>query len=225
MLLTQGNNVYMILRPGVDVRIGQLLSVFRSVRTPKAVPGVRRPPGEIIAFKGAVRVDNWDPKKRVARGKLIESLDVVERGDKIGPVGRRFQIVPPRRNDADVEARVLTSFYPHEVMGQHQIVFIDKGSKDGLVAGNRLNVVRRGDEWRNTLGTTTTLGRTKVRVDVPESVQTEVTPLNGDQESFPEEIVGELRVLRADEQSSVTIVTSATREIETGARAVARRGY
>jgi hypothetical protein len=225
MLLTQGNNVFLIMRPGVDVRLGQLLTVFHSVRTPGAVPGARRPPGEIVAFKGTVKVDDWNPTTRMARGKLIESLDVVERGDKIGPVGRRFEVVPPKRNEIDTEARVLTSMYPHEVMGQNQIAFIDRGAKDGLVPGNRLFLTRRGDGWRRTLQTTTTMGRTRVRTDVPEHVQTDVTPLNGKTEDFPEEVTGELRVLRVDEYSSVTLVTSTKCEIEPGDRAVARKGY
>jgi hypothetical protein len=225
MLLTQGANVYMILRPGVDLRLGQLLTVFHSVRTPESVPGARRPPGEIIAFKGTVEVDDWNPNTRVARGRLIESLDVVERGDKIGPVGRRFEMVPPRPSDADLEARVLSSLYPHEVIGQNQIAFIDRGSKDGLVPGNRLLLIRKGDNWRRTLETTTSMARTQVRTDVPEHVKTEVTPLHGKAEDFPEEITGELRVLRADEYSSVTLVTSTKYEIEPGDRAVARKGY
>jgi hypothetical protein len=111
------------------------------------------------------------------------------------------------------------------VLGQNQIAFIDRGSKDGLVPGNRLFLIRRGDGWRRTLGTTTTMARTRVRTDVPEHVSTDVTPLHGNTEDFPEEVTGELRVLRADEYSSVAIVTSAKYEIEPGDRAVARSGY
>jgi hypothetical protein len=225
MLLTEGNTAYVILRPGVDVKTGDLLTIFRSVRTPAKVKGARRPPGEIIAFKGTLRIDEWNPKTRMARGDVIESLDTVERGDKIGPVGRRFEVIPPKTNDVNLEARVLTSLYPHEVIGQDQIAFIDRGSKDGLVAGNRLFLVDRGDAWRHTLGTATREARTSVRVDVPEHVKVEVTPLNGKDEDFPEEVVGELRVLRADEYSSVTLVTSTKHEIEPGDRVVARQGY
>jgi hypothetical protein len=225
MLLTQGNSVFMIMRPGVDLRPGELLTVFRSVRTPASVPGARRPPGEIIAFKGTVKVEEWDPKTRIAGGRLIESLDAVERGDKMGPVGRRFEVVPPRQNDVDLEARVLTSLYPHEVIGQNQIVFIDRGAKDGLEPGNRLFLVHRGDAWRHTLETTTTMARTQVRLDVPEHVDTHVTPLHGKTEDFPDEITGEIRVLRADDYSAVALVTATRFEIQSGDRAVMRKGY
>jgi hypothetical protein len=225
MLLTEGDNIYVIMRPGVDLKLGQLLTLFHSVRTPAAVTGARRPPGEIIAFTGTMKVDDWNPNTRMARGQLIESLDTVERGDKVGPVGRRFDIVPPRKNDADLEARVLTSMYPHEIMGQNQIVFIDRGAKDGLAPGNRLFLIHQGDNWRRTLETTTEMARTQVKIDDPEHVKTDVTPLSGKTKDFPEELAGELRVLRADDYSSVTLVTSTKYEIEPGDRVVARKGY
>jgi hypothetical protein len=69
------------------------------------------------------------------------------------------------------------------------------------------------------------MARTRVRTDVPEHVDTDVTPLHGNTEDFPDEVTGELRVLRADEYSSVTLVTSTRFEIEPGDRVVARKGY
>ena len=225
MLLSQGNNVYLRLREGANVQVGQNLTVFRRVRQPRKVKGARQPPGEIVSVKGTVRVDHWNPKTRVARGTLVESVDVVERGAKVGPVGRRFDVIPPRANTVDLRARVLTSIYPHVFMGQHQIAFIDRGSEDGLVPGNRLFVVRRGDTWRRSLKYTTRMGRDRLRQDVPEDVEVEPTPLEGRDSEFPEEIVAELRVVRTEKYSSLTIVTEAQREIVSGDRAIARKGY
>ena len=42
---------------------------------------------------------------------------------------------------------MLTAMYPHEFIGQNQVAFIDRGANDGLVAGNRLFLVKRGDAW------------------------------------------------------------------------------
>jgi hypothetical protein len=225
MLLTQGNNVYVHMRPGVDLKLGQLLTVFRPVRSPASVPGARKPKGVIVAFKGSVKIDHWDPKTRIGRGRLIESLDVVERGDKLGPVGRRFEVVPPRPNEKDTEARVLATIYPHEVIGQNQVVFIDRGSKDGVEPGNRFFVIRRGDAWRHSLETTTTMARTRVHLDVPEHVDTDVTPLSGHDKDFPEEVVGEVRVLRVDQETSAALVTASRVDLQVGDRLMARRGY
>ena len=64
-----------------------------------------------------------------------------------------------------------------------------------------------------------------VRTDATENVSVEYTPLHGKDEDFPEEIVAELRVIRTREYSSLVLVTSSSREIEPGDRAVARKGY
>jgi hypothetical protein len=225
MLLSDGNNVYMTMREGVDVQPGQRLTIFRSVRQPEKVQGARRVPGEIVAIKGTVRIDQWDPRSRVARGKIVESVDVIERGALIGPVDREIDVVPPRTNQTTLWARVLTSMYPHVYMAQNQVVFIDRGSADGLEPGNRLSVVRRGDAWRRSLVTTTEMARDRVLVDVPERVRIERTPLHGDERKFPEEIIAELRVLRTERQSSIALVTVSHREIVAGDRCIARRGY
>jgi hypothetical protein len=225
LLLSDGNHVYLQMRPGVDLKLGQQLTIFRPLRKPAKVAGARTPPGQIIAIKGTVRIDQWDAKHRIARGEIVESVDVIERGALIGPVGRRFDVVAPKPAKATLWARVLTGIYPHVYLAQNQIVFIDRGTDDGLSAGNRLFVVRRGDTWRRTLETAKANARDQARTDAPENAVIERTPLKGDEKKFPDEIIGELRVLRANKQSSVTIVTASHREIVPGDRAVARKGY
>ncbi len=224
-LLADGYHVYMILRPGVDVKVGQQMTVFKSSRDPETPSGARRPPGKIIGFKGTVKIDQWDPERRVARGEVIESLDVIERGFSIGPVGRRFYVVPPATAQVDLRARVLTSMYPHRIMGEQQVVFIDRGENDGVLPGNRLFVVRHGDAWRDSLSTTTDMASTRVLLDVPEDAQFDSTPIEGDPEDFPEEVVAEMRVIRAHKYSSLALITESAEEVEPGDQVVARKGF
>jgi hypothetical protein len=224
-LLGDGNHVYMILRPGAQVELGQLMTVFEDVRDPPAPEGSRRPPGKIVAFKGTIKIDAWDSKTRVARGEIVESLDVIERGAKVGPVGRRYYVVPPSASQVDVQARILTSLYPHVIMGRDQVVFIDRGANDGLKPGNRLFVVRHGDAWRRTLETASIMARSRIMMDAPERLDVVVTELEGDEESFPEEVIAELRVIRSHKYSSLALVTESREEIEPGDQAVARKGF
>lgn len=225
MMLAKGDTVYLTMNDGVDVRIGQRLNIFKEVRSPKRVAGARKPPGELVKVYGTVRIDAWDPDKLIARGVLIESLDVVERGSKVGPVGRRFDVVPPKSADVDLEARILTSIYPHIYFAQYQVVFIDKGSDDGLVPGNRLRAVRHGDTWRRELKTASKHARMRVPVDDPHDAPVETTPLHGDDEAFPDEIVGEVMVLRTEEYSSICVVTESARPLVGGEKLVAVSGY
>jgi len=223
MLLAEGNHVYVLLKEGKTVRAGEELTVFRTVRQPENVPGARKPPGELVAVLGTVKLDSVDPKSNVARARIVESLDVIERGARIGPVRRRFDVVPPLRNEKQVVARVLTSLYPHVYVGQNQVVFLDHGSEDGLKPGNRLVVVRRGDSWRRTLGSKMTGDR--LRTDVQEPVAVERTPLPGEDSKFPDATVAELRILTTERYSSLAIVTHARRELLPGDVAVARAGF
>ena len=206
MLLSDGNHVYMMMRPGVNPKPGETLTIFSPVRKPDDVPGARKPPGEIVSVKGTIKIDQFNPKTRVARGEVVESLDVVERGMKIGPVGRRFDVVPPKPAAKMVQTRILTSIYPLEVMGQHQLVFMDRGSEDGLEAGTRLFVLRQGDPWRNSLKVASGMLKDRVKIDSSKRVEVETTPTRGEDKQFPSEVVAELRVLRTEKYSSLAIV-------------------
>lgn len=225
MLLSQGNHTYIDVKSGVDLKVGQQLTLFERSRKPEAVDGARQPPGEIVLIKGTIRVTDFDSKTRVARAEVIESNDVIERGTKIGSIGRRYVVVPPKASTVTVWARVLNGIYPHVYWGSQQLVFIDRGSEDGLVAGNRLLVVRRGDTWRQSLGTTARSTRYRIRTDHPDPGEMEPTQLKRDETDFPEEVVGELRVVNSQKWSSLAIVTVSQRELVQGDRAVARKGY
>src|SRR6202142_287566 len=144
MFLSDFDEIYLHVTPGHDLHIGQELTIFRPVHPSAAA-------GTIVQIEGTARIDQWNSRDRVARAQVVESLNVVERGARVGPLGRRFQIVPPRRNEGEVQAHVLASVHPNEFYGQNQVLFIDKGESGGLKLGNRLFVVRRGAPWRRSL--------------------------------------------------------------------------
>jgi len=224
MMLAEGNHVVLILRPGIKVTKGQELTVFNSVRQPQKVAGARKPPGEIVAIRGTVKVIDFNPDTRMARAMLTESVDVVERGALVGPVGRRFDVVPPSKTSAKVSARVLTSIYPNVYIARDQIAFLDKGSEDGLLQGSRLFVLRRGDSWRASLTTASKMTTRRMLINSPEEAAAEETPIHGDNDKFPEDTIAELRVLRTEKYSSIALVTESKREVVSGDLAVSRPG-
>jgi len=223
LLLSDGDNAYLEIKPGHDVRVGQDLTVFRPVRG--EMRGDAK--GTLVSILGTARVEKWDPETRVARAKLIESLDVIGRGSLIGPMTRRFEIVPPVKNEAEVRGHVAASVYPHVLYGQNQVVFIDRGQQDGLVPGNRLFVISRGDAYRRTLVGASEFASAEVHYDSerPATIEKGAALGKGDDSKFPEEVTGELRVLSVRDHSAACLVTGSTREIEPGHAVVARRGY
>lgn len=221
MLLTDQDEVYLqVNKDHDDIRMGQELSVFNPSRKPEA--GSAR--GQVVDILGTVKVNAWDPKTRIARCKVTESLDIIERGALIGPIGRRFDVVAPSQNTREVWGKVSGGIHPREILGQYQVVFVDKGSDEGLRPGNRLFVVRRGDPWRAGATMGRSMAANKVRYQVHKA-EIEEAPDPGSGKKFPEEVVGEIRVLRTRNHSATCLVTQSDHEIEPGDTVVARRGY
>ncbi len=217
IFLTELDETYLHVDPGHDVHIGQELTVFRPLHVSAA--------GTVVQISGTVRVDQWNAQDRIARAKVIESLNPIERGAKIGPLARRFDVVAPRRNDAEVQAHVLASIYPNVFWGQNQVVFIDKGEDAGLKPGNRLFIVRRGDAWRQTLVTPTAGWRVSTDDEKPMPPMEKTPGAHKDEQNYPDEVVGELRVVAVRKDSATCLVTQARQEIEHDDLAVARKGY
>ncbi len=215
IFLADLDEVYMHVGQGHEVKIGEELTIFRPTRSLGT--------GEIVQIQGTVRIDDWDAKTRVARGRIVETLDSIERGARIGPVGRRFDVVAPARNEVDVSAQVIASVKLHEFFGQNQVVFIDKGADDGLKVGNRFFVMRRGDAWRQTLANDTSARRIAIESRSP--AETERVPRARDESKYPQEVTAELRILSLHKHSATCIVTQSVHEIELGELAVARKGY
>jgi hypothetical protein len=223
LLLSDGDNAYIDLKPGHEVRVGQDMTVFRPVHG--ELRGDAK--GTLVSILGTARIEKWDPETRIARAKLVESLDVIGRGSFIGPMTRRFEIIAPVQNTAEVRAHVAASVYPHVLFGQNQVVFIDRGAQDGLVPGNRLFIVTRGDGYRKTLLGASEFASAEVHYDSekPATIEKGGALGKGDDSKLPEEVTGEIRVLSVRDHSATCLVTDSTREIEPGHALVARRGY
>lgn len=217
MFLTDFDEIYLHIDKGHEVHLGQDLTLFKPIKSTNA--------GTIVQIGGTARVDQWDPQSRVARAQIIESLGVNERGARVGPLARRFEIVPPRRDDVDVQAHILAAIHPEEFYGANQVVFIDKGEKDGLKPGNRLFVMRRGDAWRRTL-VTPSAGYRVSPEDERYAPPVEQTPgSRKDEQNYPDEVVAELRVVSLRKDTAACMVTESKLEIEPYDLAVSRKGY
>jgi hypothetical protein len=143
----------------------------------------------------------------------------------VGPLARRFEVVPPLRNDTEVVARVLASVHPNVFYGQNQVLFIDKGETAGLKLGNRLFIVRRGDPWRHSLIEPSAGYRVSADDERPMPPMEGTPGSRRDERVYPDEVVGELRVVALKKDSATCVVTQSTVEIERFDVAVARKGY
>ncbi len=104
--------------------------------------------GEIVRVVGALKVKSYDPERRIARAVVTESFDPIERGFEVTDVPHVLALVPPKKNERDLRAKIVAAGRPLGTLGDGQVVFLDAGAKAGVEVGNRFFVVRQGDPWR-----------------------------------------------------------------------------
>lgn len=222
--LVDAHDVYLKLHRDVVVSLGDELTIFRPVRAMRTAEG--EGDGELVSIRGTVRIDKWNAKTRIARARVVESIDTIERGALVGPVQRKFTVTPPVTNARHVEARILTALYPHTIFSQHQVVFLDRGEKDGVRVGNRFLAVRRGDRWVESLEGGSGEYATK-RGETEDDRDAAISQLRSDGpfELYPDELYAELRVITVRKQTCMAIITEAAFELERDAVIVMKKGY
>lgn len=220
MMLSDGDEVYLQLAEGHDVQVGDELTLFRPIRTVET----ENTKGELVSIRGTVKIDRYNPKSRMVRARITESLDVIERGVKVGPVGRKFDVVPPAVADEDLDANILASLYPNQVYVQHQVVFLDKGEKEGVKMGQRFFAIRHGDRWVQNIKGAGSQAVVRPRVEDDRFAKVDTMKFGVDNDRLPDETYAELRVLRVREHTSTALVVATKYEIERNARLVSRKG-
>jgi hypothetical protein len=188
------------------------LAPYAQKGTVDAYPAASK--GEVVRVMGAVRIDSFDEKHRIAKATITEARDVIERGFEVTDVPTRLAEVPVKTNDRKVEARVVASNRPLGILGLGQIVFLNAGEKAGVQVGNRFFVMRQGDDWRENL---------TLREDLTGGERADPKPLK--RSEFPWEIVAEVRVLYVRPQSCTAVITSSLVQVEPGDRVEMREGY
>lgn len=209
MLLSNYDDCYVKFDKDVDVAPGQELTVFQEVN--KKERG-KLEEGTLVRLFGTVRVHSYDREKRLAKARITDAIDPIERGYRVGAVVRRFSMGDARRNDKNVEAKVVATLRPRELLAEQQLIFVDVGAEQGVAVGNRFFLLEKGDRWRREIPAR------------PERMGASADP-DADPDELPEEIVAEARVVDVRRNTSALLVTRSIREVTIGERAEMRAGY
>lgn len=209
MMLAPWDEVYIECGEDREVGRGEQLTVFRRI------PGEERneeEAGILVRILGTVQVRSYDGERGVGRALITEALDPIERGFRIAAMPRRFEMVPPRRNEKDMQAEVVATLRPRRLLADQQMVFVDVGGEQGVKEGNRFFVVREGDQWRRSI---TTQGQ-MTGASEPDAEELE---------EYPPQIIAEARVVDVRPKSSALFITRSVRAAEVGDRAEMRKGF
>ena len=144
--------------------------------------------GSIVEVVGEVVVQGQ------ARGMHVGTISQVFRpafrGDRVGPIAdMSIREIRPQSNNIALRGYVMGAAEdPRLNLGQHDLVFIDKGNKDGVQVGNTFYVLRGEDQ------------------------------LSGSNYKIPDEIVAQVMVIDVRNSVSTAILLFSNRSIQAGDR-------
>ena len=209
-LLATGDNVYVAIDPDKDdkekkepleMQIGDYVEII-NIREKIKHPDTGDKIGSIIDIVGRGKVldigkkkSDDDEESRIATVKIVKAYDAIERGFYVRQYVEQEGNVPVKETESDIRAKILTGYDPTFFYGPNYIVYLDKGSDDGVEAGIMLSVYRKGDGLKELEG-------------------------KSSGENLPYEMIGELVVIQVAAKTSVAVITNSITALEAGDTAV-----
>ena len=160
-LFSYGDIAFLKIKPTVDVKVGDQLTILRSVKQIYH-PRTRAYMGQMIRILGVVEITRASDEG-VAEVRVVQSFDALSRGDRL----KMFEVpppVPPQQVTSDPLIGVIVDFKEQrQITATLDVIYIDKGEQDGVALGDRFSVIRPG---RRQSATTKTLDLTVGEIKV-----------------------------------------------------------
>jgi LysM domain-containing protein len=193
LMLTSTDRAYARFKGATGVKVGEFYVIYKTER--QIVHPVSK---ELFGYQsvvlGSAKVVAVDDK--AATVVVAQAFDPIERGAMLGPWAEKvYRPVPRKANRQALEGRIIaTSSEALSTVGEHHVVFVDKGARDGVEQGNVFTVVRSGDPY-----------------GLP-AFQIPWDP------SLPKEDVANLLVIDVKERASAALITRSRIELLVGER-------
>lgn len=141
-LVDTGDVVYMSYDEGNADKL-QRGSQFLLLRRldPSADKSIKRQYGKQYYVVGKVEIIKKEPDH--VEGHVVGAYREIHGGDFILPFERRSPKIPVVPSTPDMDGTVLLSEEHSKMMGDHTMAFIDKGSEDSILVGQRYHVYHR----------------------------------------------------------------------------------
>jgi hypothetical protein len=128
-----------------------------------------------------------------AAAEIVESVNPIERGQRVGELKTRFTRVSTAPNEVTINGLVVETFQSQSINGEAQFLIVNLGAEDGIRRGNTIEVVQKGDAYTP-----------DHRLHQPYD------------KGHPRRVLAHLLVLQVEGDSALTVVTYSTREIVVG---------
>jgi len=184
--LAQTRRVYIGLGDG-EVAAGDRFAVMRAVEEVRD-PESGKKIGFLVEPLGWVEVTRTDVETSEATIRVSHAE--MERGDRLMPYEMIDPEIPLRDAPAGVEGQIAHFGTSRTVMANADLVFLNRGSQDGVEVGSTLQVYRSGgraqDDYR------------------------------GRKVALPDDVIADVIVVRSEPTTATAVVTRSREEIERG---------
>jgi hypothetical protein len=147
--------------------------------------------GWLVEVVGEVYVRSVAEKS--AEAEIVDSVQPVERGYRVGELKTRFARVSSSANEVTANGLVVETIREQSINGETQFVIVNLGAQDGIRRGNTMEVVQKGDAYTP-----------DHRLHQPYD------------KGHPRRILAHLLVLQIEGDSALTVVTQSVQEIVIG---------
>jgi hypothetical protein len=192
--LTEGEVVFIQLEPGKEVQPGDRFAIVR-LGKPVTHPVTGDKLGHLVLMPGELVI--LDGKDEVATAKISKSFAPVYRGDMILPAQPILPQAVPIRTQKKIEGFLVLSLEGTVNISEKELVFIDRGSQNGVTVGDLFSIYQRPARQRQHLGESTE-----------------------EMKEMPMTKVGEAVVVSVREETSTAVVTHSFQSIYIGDKAV-----
>lgn len=137
----EGDLLYLSFREGVEPVAGETFTILRLKRAVRH-PLTREPVGYKVAVIG--RVVLLERTEGVWRAEVLLSYEPIQRGDLLLPYLPPLEELPLLKASRPLEVRLVASRKEGYLLGEGDVVYLDKGEEQGVKPGLLLEVVREG---------------------------------------------------------------------------------
>jgi hypothetical protein len=191
--LTEGEVVYVRLESGKEVQPGDRFSIVRQGED-VAHPVTKKNLGKLVLVPGELTI--LGGKGQVVTAKINKSFRSVQEGDMIIPPQPAPPQIVPIRDQKKIKGIVLLSPEGEENITEKEVIFLDRGNRDGVIVGDLFSIYQEGS------------------ASVYEDFQ------KGEKPKLPLIKVGKAVVVSVQEETSTALVTHSSQAIYVGDQAV-----
>ncbi len=188
VMIYRGDDVILSFEDGENIKIGDRFVIF-TVEDKVKHPVTRKKVGYVVDNHGTLKVTSV--MGSLVEGRVDLAYKEIFKGAKLTPYIDPLKKVTITETTADLEAVIIATIEGVHQVAENDVIYIDKGNKDGLMVGNKLGIYRARGTVKDPL-------RKRTEIQLPSIV------------------LGEAIVISLQENSAACLVRESLRAIKIG---------